>query len=228
MNLQSLFDRFSKSISEQSGAGSDGSIGDTLSRISSNLPSGLAGGAVAGGVLSLLMTSKSARNVAGSAAKFGGAAVLGGLAYKAYRNWQVSQQQSPVSEQSFTSAEILSADYQLALIKAMIGAARADGIIDSTEHQRIFDAIVQMDLDNDSKAMVLDLMQQPISIPDIAAGDWNLEQRSELYLVSCMIIDIDHADEKAWLETLAQALNLPAQLAEQLQNEAMQQMSLAA
>ncbi len=51
---------------------------------------GLAGGAMAGGLVALLLGNKSVRKTATTAAKFGGAAVLGGLAYKAYRNWQIS------------------------------------------------------------------------------------------------------------------------------------------
>jgi uncharacterized membrane protein YebE (DUF533 family) len=52
-----------------------------------------------GGVLGLLLGSKKARKMAGglagSAVGYGGAAALGALAYRAYRNWQEGQQAAP-------------------------------------------------------------------------------------------------------------------------------------
>ena len=63
------------------------SIGDNLGQLGNMLPRGLAGGAMTGGVMALLLGNKSARKFAGTAATFGGAALLGGLAYKAYKNW---------------------------------------------------------------------------------------------------------------------------------------------
>lgn len=226
MDLKSIFTRFggAANTADQAGTG----ISDTLGRLSSNLPSGLAGGALAGGILSLLMTSKSARKVAGTAATFGGTALLGGLAYKAYRNWQSSQQeQMPVSENSFTSQDLLQADFQLTLIKAMIGAARADGLIDATEHKRIFDTVFEMNLDSETKALVLDLVRQPVTIREIAAGAETVEQKTEVYLVSCMIIDIDHPGERDWLNNLAYALGLPPELAAQLEHQVDEQLAAA-
>ena len=59
-----------------------------LSKYTNNLPGGLMGGAAAGGIMALLVSNKSARKFAGTAASYGGAAILGGLAYKALKNWQ--------------------------------------------------------------------------------------------------------------------------------------------
>lgn len=196
--------------------------------IGNMLPGGLAGGAMAGGVMALLLGNKSARKFAGTAATYGGAALIGGLAYKAYKNWQHGKHnQLAVTENSFTSAEIMSPDYQLTLIKAMIAAAQADGHVDATEQQRIFDAINKMDLSTELKALLFDLLQQPIKVSEIALGAVNLEQKTELYLVSCMIIDPDHPAERAHLAELAEVLNLPADLVEQLHMQAQQTMAAA-
>lgn len=204
------------------------SIGDKLGQLGNLLPGGLAGGAVAGGVMALLLGNKSARRFAGTAATYGGAALLGGLAYKAYNNWQQDKhEQSLLTKKGFSAAEIMSPDYQLTLIKAMIAAARADGHIDATEQQRIFDAINKMDLSTELKALMFDLLNKPITVDEIARGAVNLEQKSELYLVSCMIIDPDHTAEKAHLEDLTEKLNLPAGLVEQLHMQAQQTMAAA-
>lgn len=219
MNIRALLEQFSNSSPVDSVGGQG--VSNALGHLTSQLPSGLAGGAVAGGIMALVMSNKSARKFAGTAATYGGAAFLGGLAYKAYKNWQSGQhEEATISEKSFTSAGVLSPDYQLTLIKGMIGAAQADGHIDAEEQRRIFESIAKMDLSLEVKATVLDLLRQPVSIGEIVKGAQTLEQKTELYLVSCMIIDAEHQSEKNWLTNLSQAMDLPADLAFQLQLQA--------
>ncbi|MBB4287121.1 tellurite resistance TerB family protein [Roseospira goensis] len=59
----------------------------------SGLPpwAGVAGGALAGGLAGVLLGSKKGRKVAGKVATYGGLAAIGGLAYKAYRDWQANR-----------------------------------------------------------------------------------------------------------------------------------------
>ncbi len=53
---------------------------------------GAGAGALAAGAVALLFGSKGARKFAKKAAKLGGTAAIGGLAYKAYTQWQAQQQ----------------------------------------------------------------------------------------------------------------------------------------
>lgn len=224
MNMQTILNQYSGNKAAQPTTGQG--IGDKLGQLGNRMPGGLAGGAVAGGVMALILSNKSARKFAGTAATFGGAALLGGLAYKAYQNWQQGKQDAtPVHEDSFSSAEILSPDYQLTLIKAMIAAARADGHIDANEQQHIFEAVDKMALTTAEKALVLDLLHQPIKIDELVQGATTLEQKSELYLVSCLIADPDQHVEKVYLAQLAGRLDLPPELAQQLQDQARQTMA---
>jgi uncharacterized membrane protein YebE (DUF533 family) len=221
MNLQTILNQFTGSANSDD-ANKQG-VGGKLGNL---IPGGLAGGAMAGGVMALLLGNKSARKFAGTAATYGGAALLGGLAYKAYQNWQHDKHnQMPISEKSFTSAEILSPDFQLTLIKAMIAAARADGHIDAAEQQHIFDAIDKMELSTEMKAVVFDLLRQPISVNELAQGATSLEQKSEIYLASFLIVDHEHPAAKAHLAQLDRGLDLPAGLALQLQTQAQQAMA---
>ena len=59
-----------------------------LSKYTNNLPGGLVGGSAAGSIMAILVSNKSVRKFAATAASYGGAAILGGLAYKALKNWQ--------------------------------------------------------------------------------------------------------------------------------------------
>ncbi|WP_246614998.1 tellurite resistance TerB family protein [Agarivorans litoreus] len=201
------------------------------------MPSGLAGGAAAGGIMALLVSNKSARKFAGKAATYGGAAVLGGLAYSAFSNWKKqsnganthhnSQKLEQINESSFTAA-VDNNNFQLKLLQAMIASAKADGHIDQQEQQRIFEALEQMQLSESTKATLYELMRQPISIGDLANGVDTIEQKSELYLASCFAINLDNATEQAHLDGLAYALRLPFDLAEQLQKQAHQAIHEAA
>ena len=51
----------------------------------------MASGALAGGLATILLGSKMGRELGGDAVKLGGMAVIGGLAYKAYSDWQAKQ-----------------------------------------------------------------------------------------------------------------------------------------
>jgi uncharacterized membrane protein YebE (DUF533 family) len=225
MNLQAILDQFTDP--DKTGRISEAFHGKTR-QVNDLIPGGLAGGAMAGGVMALLLGNKSTRKFAGKTLTIGGAALLGGLAYKAYKSWQHGNyDKSTICESSFTSAEILSPEYQLTLIKAMIAAARADGHIDSVEQQRIFEALEDMELTTELKAMMFDLLRQPITIDELAIAVTTLEQKSELYLVSCLFLDPNQQAEQAYLKKLAQAMELPDSLSEQLQRQARQIMANA-
>jgi uncharacterized membrane protein YebE (DUF533 family) len=208
-------------------------MGGNLSNLAKKMPVGLAGGAAAGGIMALLVSNKSARKFAGTAATYGGAALLGGLAYKALKSWQHSSGEQAANdistryaikaaEDQYISNKTLSPNFEMKLIKAMIAAANADGHIDQDEQQRIFQAIEDMDVSMEMKAQVLNLLRQPISVEEVAQGVVDMTQRSELYLVSCLAINPDHPDEQAHLNQLAQALQLPKGLTDQIQQQAQQ------
>ena len=232
MNIQNLLNQFIGSgDSTPTTNNAKQGFGDTLNKLGDKLPGGLAGGAAAGGIMALLMSNKSARKYAGKAASFGGAALLGGLAYKAYSNWQHNKGQHATAfdsqdellihkDESFKPVDMHAADFQLRLIKSMIAAAKADGHIDVIEQKRIFQAIEEMDLTTEAKGMIFDLLHQTITVNELATGNENIEQKSEIYLVSCLVIDLDQSTEQAYLDQLEAALELPDGLAQQLQWQA--------
>jgi uncharacterized membrane protein YebE (DUF533 family) len=235
MDIQNLFNQFLGSGNDQAASNNPAQgAGSALGKMASNIPGGLVGGAAAGGIMALLVGNKKARKFAGKAATYGGAAVVGGLAYRALQNYQQNKSQNAAAGQvaaNIPEPQALpehSANFDLALIKAMIAAAKADGHINDIEQQRIFNAIEQMDLSTEMKALVFDLLRQPISVAEIAQGIESLEEKSEIYLASCLAIDPDHPSELAHLEQLAQAFNLPGELAQQLQLQAREAVQQAA
>ena len=189
----------------------------------------LMGGAAAGGLLALLLGSKKVRKMAGGAVGYGGAAALGALAYRAWQGWQQGTPPS-AAPQAQPAPQALPApppafaatapEFQLALVRAMAGAAMADGHVDATERETIFGHVDRLGLDAEAKGFVFDLLQRPPSFDEIAAGATTQEQAAELYLAARLAIDPDHPAERAWLDALAHRLRLPPGLSAHLDGQA--------
>ncbi|MBR0676867.1 tellurite resistance TerB family protein, partial [Roseomonas alkaliterrae] len=111
-------------------------------------------------------------------------------------------------------------EFQLALIRAMAGAAMADGHVDAAERATIFAQVDRLGLDAEAKGFIFELLQRPPSFDEIAAGAATQEQAAELYLAARLAIDPDHPAERAWLEALAHRLRLPSGLVAQLDEQA--------
>lgn len=229
-----------KLIEQFLGAGAAGSATDmarkardTVQGGLSGMPGGALGGLAAGGLLGVLLGNKKMRKMAGGVVGYGGAAALGALALKAWQTWQENQQtQAGAPQQAGTPVaepaqlQRLAADgkpFELALVRAMIAAANADGHIGAEEHKAIFEQVNRLNLDAEDKAFVFDALGRPASAYEIAALAGGPEQASELWLASRLAIDPDDPREQAYLQSLAGALNLPAGLAEQLERHLTQQ-----
>lgn len=183
------------------------------------MTSGLQKGALAAGVLALLLGTSAGRRLGGASLKLGGLAAVGTLAYQAIKNWQDEQNKKqegrtkPVNELSGPQAESRSRS----LLKAMIAAANADGHIDDHERTLIESRIPELDLAPDAAGFLRAELAQPANIQEIAAQADSPESAAEIYLVSRMVIDIGNEQEKAYLDALATALKLEPELVAQLE-----------
>lgn len=180
------------------------------------------GGALAGGVLGLLLGGGGA----GKMMRYGGAAALGAMALQAYQNYQQQQAgrgystgegaPSPMSPLAAALPHAKPAadgnPFELALVRAMIGAAKADGRIDASEQRRLFAEVERLGLDAESKAFIFDLLTQDIDVASLVSAVSTEEQAAELYLAARLAIDLDEPAEREFLDELATALKLPAGL----------------
>jgi uncharacterized membrane protein YebE (DUF533 family) len=183
-------------------------------------------GAATGGLLGLLLGSKKVRKMAGGAVGYGGAAVLGAVAMRAYQAWQEGRAAAPGAAAPAADAGFLAPapaanalPFELALVLGMIGAAKADGHIDAGEQQRIFAEVERQDLDPAAKAMVFDALAKPVDMATVAGAVRTPEQAAQLYLACRMVIDPDEPAEQAYLDALSYRLNLPRELAQQLETQ---------
>ncbi len=194
---------------------------------------GLAGGALAGGLATILLGTKSGRKLGKSALKVGGMALLGGLAYKAYSDWQAgrnaqastvppTQMLPPPADTPF--AELADAGHAPhtgeLLIRAMIAAARADGRIDPAETARIREALSKSGLGADAEAFLFEVMGQPDNLERLVAGVDSTELATEVWLAARLAVDPDVPEERAFLDDLAGRLGLPSELVAHLEASA--------
>lgn len=245
MNAQSLLERFlgsSTVVPQTPPSPWSGSAGRATSDItgaarhalnSTGGLGGLAASGAAGGLLGLLVGGKRKKGGLNGVLSHGGAAMLGALASQAYQSWQKGQPpaQAPLPSpsevthvpQPFLPAAAPAADgapFELALIRAMIAAAKADGHVDAEEQRRIFERVGAFNLDAESKAFVFDALAAPLGVSVIAALAGTPEQAAELYLASRLAMDPDGAAELAYLDALAHRLRLPAELVAHLNRQA--------
>ena len=196
---------------------------------------GLKKGAMAAGVLALLLGTKGGRSLSGSALKVGSLAAIGGIGYKAYQNWVAEK--NATDQQYKDMAEDIgrdnASDHTLinfdklddkesenrsqTLLKAMIAAAKADGHVNSKEVTAIEEQITKLGLGDDTAALIQDEIAKPLDVKEVAALATDQAMAAEIYLVSAVISNRENSMEREYLENLATEMGLPDALVAQLQ-----------
>jgi uncharacterized membrane protein YebE (DUF533 family) len=158
--------------------------------------------------------------------RLGGTAVLAGLAYKAYQDWQAKKGAAPSGGSSAAGTPFLPTDagaqsaLSLSILRAMIAAAKADGHVDAAEQQRIFAKLDEAGMDNEAKAFIVDELRKPLDIDAVVRSATSPEVAAELYAASVVAIDPDDPGEKAYLDMLAARLKLEPGLRAQIESAA--------
>lgn len=181
-----------------------------------------------GGALGLLVGSRRGRKLGGKALKYGAIAGVGMLAWKA---WQNSRGDSSTSGESGDASpaegepvEQLGGEAQeqrsLALLQAMIMAARADGHIDDQERELIAGQVDALGADQELHAWMERQLQAPLDAEALAARVESPQAAREMYLISVAVVDEQNAMERAWLDQLGKALALPDDVTAELERQA--------
>lgn len=109
---------------------------------------------------------------------------------------------------------------QMVLLRAMITAADADGHIDATERDRIFEQVSTMELSVADKASLFDELRRPLSIEQLVEQVPNSQMAMEVYAASLLAIDETQAASDRFLQQLSKALFLPQELVSALHQQA--------
>lgn len=207
------------------GGGMAGSLQDALTRMAGPQAGGLLrqamdfaqtpkGAAILAG-LAGLMLSKTGRTVSGRAAQLGGAALVGGLTYKAVQEWQAGS--APAQTQASTPAPAPAGsgfdaasqthDGALALVQAMIAAAAADGQVDDAERAKITGALGAA-LPEDAVQFLNAAFANPLSPEQLADLAASPEHAAQIYEAARLTVDPDTPAEQAFLTRLKTSLGL--------------------
>lgn len=174
-----------------------------------------------GGALGLLVGSKRGRKLGGKALKYGAIAGVGALAWKAWQSRQGAS--TAAADELDRPLERLAPQHQerrsLELLQAMIMAARADGHIDGDERALIAERIDAIGADDELHRWVETQLQAPLDAQALAAQADSPQAAREIYLVSLAIIDEQNPMERAWLDELARALGLDAEMVQALEHQ---------
>lgn len=158
------------------------------------------------GALALLLKSKSTRKVAA----LGGLAALGTIAYKGHKRGKMPANfDDAIGLLSGKSAERRAN----MLLRAMIAAAKADGVIDANE-ATLIEAYPDADIDT-----LRELMAKPDDTAEIAALATSEQCAAEIYAVSARVADGINPAERDYLDRLAMALRLDPEAAAMIESE---------
>ncbi|HEU0154062.1 MAG TPA: DUF533 domain-containing protein [Arenimonas sp.] len=95
------------------------------------------------------------------------------------------------------------------LLRAMITAAHADGLIDAEEREAILGRARQAGMDGDSLQALDAEIRAPLTLEQLAVRTLP-HQRAETYAAALVAITADTPDERAFLDRLAAQLSLDA------------------
>lgn len=182
-------------------------------------------GAALGGLGALILGTQTGRSAAVTAAKLGALALIGGLAYKAYKNYQdggpadaaaTGQIEAPPRGSGF-DPDSLSNDDAVLMVRAMIAAASADGRIDAEEQQRILKGLQEDGgLEPGAEEFLARELNAPATASDIATAVHSKEQAAQVYAAARIAIDPDTRGEQAFLHDLARRLHIDHDLAQHI------------
>ena len=149
--------------------------------------------------------------IAASAA-LGGLALIGGLAYRALRGTAPPEQGGP----DFSKVD---EDEARLMLRAMVAATIADGMVDAAERKRLDAAVAEAGLDPDGRAWLDRELASPAEIDEIAEWVNEPEAAARIYTAARLAIDPDTLQERQFLKMLAEALDVPGDATARIENE---------
>ncbi|WP_288495808.1 DUF533 domain-containing protein [uncultured Pantoea sp.] len=183
----------------------------------------LAPGAL-GGLAAMLVASKSSRKLltkyGGQALIIGGGAAAGAVLWSKYKQ---RVRETHQNDPGFGELQTPVDQRAERLVTALVFAAKSDGHIDDRERSAIEYNIHEAGYGQDAEKLIQQAMQRPLDPEWLAADVKNEEEALELYFLSCATIDVDHFMERSYLSALGDALKIPQDVRDGIQQDILQQ-----
>lgn len=107
----------------------------------------------------------------------------------------------------------------LAVIRAMIAAAKADGHMDAAESNKIISQLESAGIGAQEKILLMQEMANTQDVQSIALAAKTSEEAAQIYLAALLVCDSQCAREQEYLASLAAALKLEPAFTSSLQQE---------
>ncbi|WP_375455090.1 DUF533 domain-containing protein [uncultured Methylobacterium sp.] len=164
-----------------------------------------------------------ARRGPAAAAALGGLALIGGLAFRALRGTAPAASDGPAaavpaSAEGPAFADVPEDEARL-MLRAMVAATVADGLVDAAERRRLDEAMAAAGLDRDGRAWLERELAEPAGIDEIADAVDDPEVAARIYAAAALAIDLDTMQERQFLKMLAEALDVPAEAVSRVARE---------
>ncbi len=119
---------------------------------------------------------------------------------------------APAPQGSGFETEAQSGENAILLLRTMIAASATDGEVDRDERKAIIDNLKQLGLDADAMSFIEDEFNNPATVAELAGDTPNDKVAAQVYTAARITIHPDTRDEVYFLQSLAEALKLPAGL----------------
>ncbi|TXN66053.1 DUF533 domain-containing protein [Methylobacterium sp. WL30] len=153
-----------------------------------------------------------ARGGALAGAALGGLALIGGLAFRALRGGKPDEAQTAAFQD-------VPEDEARLMLRAMVAATVADGLVDAAERRRLDEAVAAAGIDRDGRAWLERELANPAEIDEIADAVDDSDAAARIYAAAALAIDLDTMQERQFLKMLAEALDVPAEAAARVERE---------
>ncbi|HFK5736034.1 tellurite resistance TerB family protein [Enterobacter sichuanensis] len=177
-----------------------------------------------GGLAGLLVANKSSRKLLAKygtgALLAGGGAIAGTVLWNKYKDRVRTAHKDEPQYGEQTSPLDLRTER---LILALVFAAKSDGHIDDKERSAIEQQLREAGVEEKGRALVAQAIEQPLDPQRLAQSVKNEEEALELYFLSCAAIDIDHFMERSYLNALGDALKIPQDVREGIEQDIREQ-----
>lgn len=160
-------------------------------------------------------------------AVLGGVALIVGLALKALPGITRTGGRGSVADAAPTPSALptpfdhtdVSEDEARIMLRAMVAATMADGLIDAAERERLYGALDAAGIDAADRAWLEQEITEPADVDQLAARVSGPEQAARIYAAARLAIDPDTLQERQFLKMLAEALDLPSEALDRLDRE---------
>lgn len=177
-----------------------------------------------GGLAGLLVANKSSRKLLAKygtgALLAGGGAIAGTVLWNKYKDRVRTAHSDEPDYGQHTSPLDLRTER---LILALVFAAKSDGHIDDKERSAIEQQLREAGVEEQGRTLVAQAIEQPLDPQRLAQSVKNEEEALELYFLSCAAIDIDHFMERSYLNALGDALKIPQDVREGIEQDIREQ-----